>query len=117
MKKTILTSLAVLAMAATASAQDSPLWLRRNCISPDGTQIAFTYKGDIYTVPTEGGQAKQITTNPAYDSNPMWTDDSKTIVFSSYREGSKDIYKVSATANITASVSKYDGWMRISLRA
>ena len=54
MKKTILTSLAVLAMAATASAQDSPLWLRRNCISPDGTQIAFTYKGDIYTVPTEG---------------------------------------------------------------
>ena len=85
MKNTLLSLFAFISIAATISAQESPLWLRRNAISPDGTQIAFTYKGDIYTVATEGGQARQITTNPAYDSDPMWTDDSKTIVFSSYR--------------------------------
>ena len=34
----------------------------------------------------------QITTNNAYDSEPMWTSDSKNIVFTSYREKSKDIF-------------------------
>ena len=109
MKNTLLSLFAFISIAATISAQESPLWLRRNAISPDGTQIAFTYKGDIYTVATEGGQARQITTNPAYDSDPMWTDDSKTIVFSSYREGSKDIYKVSAKGGEPTRLTTHTG--------
>ena len=109
MKNTLLSLFAFISIAATISAQESPLWLRRNAISPDGTQIAFTYKGDIYTVATEGGQARQITTNPAYDSDPMWTDDSKTIVFSSYREGSKDIYKVSAKGGEPTRLTTHPG--------
>ena len=76
--------------------QDAPLWLRRNAISPDGSRIAFTYKGDIYVVDAEGGKAQQITTNSAYDSTPFWTPDGQSIIFSSYREKSKDIYKVAA---------------------
>ena len=109
MRNTLLSLFAFISIATTISAQDSPLWLRRNAISPDGTQIAFTYKGDIYTVATEGGQARQITTNPAYDSDPMWTDDSKTIVFSSYREGSKDIYKVSAKGGEPTRLTTHTG--------
>lgn len=96
MKKTILFALTVLATAIFASAQDSPLWLRKNAISPDGKQIAFTYKGNLYVVDAEGGLARQITTNPAYDTDPMWTPDGYAIVFASYREKSKDIFKVPA---------------------
>ncbi len=91
---------AVLMMAGAATAQDSPLWLRRNDISPDGKQIVFNYKGNLYTVSTEGGKANQLTSNPAYDSDPMWTPDGKSIVFSSYREKGKDIYIVSAEGGI-----------------
>ena len=82
-------------LAGSIMAQDSPLWLRRNDISPDGTKIVFNYKGDLYVVPTSGGEAKQITTNSAYDTDPMWTADGKEIIFASYREKGKDIYKVS----------------------
>ena len=96
MKKIVFLSFLFLGLAISASAQDAPLWLRRNAISPDGKQIAFTYKGDIYVVGAEGGQARQITTNAAYDSDPKWTHDSQNIIFSSYREKSKDIYRVSA---------------------
>ena len=96
MKRTLITLAASMLMTMTLSAQDSPLWLRRNDISPDGSKIAFTYKGNIYTVPATGGKAVQLTTNPEYDSDPMWTPDGKSIIFSSYREKSKDIYKVSA---------------------
>ena len=49
--KKLLFSLAAVCLAAFTSAQDAPLWLRHCAISPDGTTIAFTYKGDIYTVP------------------------------------------------------------------
>ena len=47
MKK--LTCYLLLGMAATATAWGgTPLWMRDVRISPDGTQIAFCYKGDLY---------------------------------------------------------------------
>lgn len=61
-------------------AQDNPLWMRYCAISPDGTTIAFTYKGDIYTVPSTGGRASQITTNPAHDTKPIWSPDGKKLL-------------------------------------
>ncbi|MEG1937010.1 MAG: peptidase S41, partial [Rikenellaceae bacterium] len=95
MKKIFVTLLLSVAFL-TARAQEDPLWLRRSAISPNGETIAFTYKGDIYTVPTNGGQAKAVTTNPAYDTCPIWSPDSKNIAFASDREGGMDIYIVSA---------------------
>lgn len=84
----------------TAVAQESPLWLRYPSISPDGKTIAFTYKGDIYTVPTSGGKATPITTNPAYDYNPVWSPDGKTIAFNSDRYGNFDVFVVPAAGGI-----------------
>ncbi len=96
MKRLILTLSSFLTLIGTILAQDSPLWLRRNDISPDGTQIVFNYKGNLYIVGSEGGRARQITTNASYDTDPMWTADGKEIIFASYREKGKDIYKVAA---------------------
>ncbi|MBR6211652.1 MAG: PD40 domain-containing protein, partial [Bacteroidales bacterium] len=90
-------------------AQESPRWLRKNAISPDGKQVAFSYKGDIYTVPVTGGTARQLTTNPAYDSDPVWTPDGTQIFFSSWREGSKDIYRVAASGGTPKRITNYPG--------
>ena len=92
-----------------ATAQESPRWLRKNTISPDGSQIAFCYKGDIYVVNTLGGQARQLTSNPAYDSDPVWTPDGKTLYFSSTREGGKDIWRVPAEGGTPKRVTNYPG--------
>ena len=56
--------LAYIAFSFTAitSYATTPLWMRDVQISPDGTEIVFCYKGDIYKVPTEGGAATQLTT-------------------------------------------------------
>ena len=70
MKKLLLSAFA-LCFAGTIAAQEAPLWMRYCALSPDGTTIAFTYKGDIYTVPSTGGRATQITTNPAFDTTPV----------------------------------------------
>ena len=91
--KRILTMLAVL-WAAAASAENVS-WLRYPAISPDGKYVAFTYKGDIYIVDSQGGEAEQITTNPAYDYAPVWSPDGKTLAFASDRQGNFDIFTVS----------------------
>ena len=95
MKKLIF-SVALLSAALSASAEEHPLWMRYPAISPDGTTIAFAYKGDLYCVPANGGEARQLTTNTAYDSQPIWSPDGKKIAFTSNREGSLDIYVISA---------------------
>lgn len=94
MKKFFLSAAALL-FAWGAVAQESPLWMRHCIISPDGTSIAFTYKGDIYTVPTAGGRATQITTNPAFDTEPVWSPDGQQLAFASDRMGSLDLFIVS----------------------
>jgi len=60
--------------------------------SPDGSVIAFSYQGDIWTVPKEGGEAKRLTIHPAYDAHPIWSPDGKWIAFSTERDGNQDLY-------------------------
>lgn len=86
---------ALMLTVVSAFAQ-TPLWLRDVAVSPDGSTIAFTYRGDIYTVPFAGGQARRLTVNPAHDSAPVWSPDSKRIAFASDREGTDDIFIVDA---------------------
>jgi Tol biopolymer transport system component/C-terminal processing protease CtpA/Prc len=76
--------------------QNNPNWLRYSAISPDGQTIAFTYKGDIYTVPSTGGAARAITFNEAYDYMPVWSHDGKSIAFASDRYGNFDIFIVNS---------------------
>ena len=99
MKKLILSG-AVLLGTLSLQAQDHPLWMRYCALSPDGKTIAFTYQGDIFTVPVQGGKASQLTSNAAYDSYPVWSPDSKHIAFASDRMGSLDVFVVAAEGGI-----------------
>lgn len=99
MKKMILSGM-LLCAALTASALDTPLWLRYPAISPDGKTVAFNYKGDIYCVDANGGQARQLTSNAAYDYHAIWSPDGQKIAFASDRKGSMDVYVVDAKGGI-----------------
>ncbi len=94
--KLIAASSALLIGSAGAFAV-TPLWLRDVKISPDGSTIAFTYKGDIFTVPVNGGSATRITSDSAYETNPIWSPDGKLIAYASDRHGSADIFVIPAT--------------------
>ena len=89
--KKLITSLA-LVLSALSSYAITPLWMRDARISPDGSEIVFCYKGDIYKVPAQGGTAVQLTTQTSYEANPVWSPDGKQIAFASDRNGNFDLF-------------------------
>ena len=88
--------MAVATLQANASQAVTPLWLRDVQISPDGSQVLFCYKGDIYKVSADGGTAVQLTTQDSYECTPIWSADGKQIAFASDRHGNMDIYVMAA---------------------
>lgn len=99
MKKSLFT-LAITALvtvsATLEAASVKPLWLRDVQISPDGSTIAFCYKGDIWSVSSSGGTATRLTSQEGYDSNPIWSPDGTEIAFASNRKGGNDVYVMSS---------------------
>ncbi len=61
-------------------------------ISPDGSKICISYKGDLWLVPFEGGLAKRITSTEANEYNPCFSPQGDKIAFTANREGQNWIY-------------------------
>jgi tricorn protease len=78
--------------AVTAQAQSNEPFARFPAVSPDGSTIAFSYQGDIWSVPAEGGRAWRMTVHEAYDARPKWSPDGNQIAFISDRHGNDDIF-------------------------
>ncbi|MCX8011271.1 MAG: PDZ domain-containing protein, partial [Ignavibacteria bacterium] len=76
-------------------AQESNL-IRFPSLNNDGSKIAFSCQGDIWTVSSEGGYAVRLTIHDAYESYPKWSPDGKQIAFSSLRYGNNDIFVMNA---------------------
>lgn len=105
--KRIILAITAAVICTSIAAQTPALWIRKSAISPDGSSIAFSYQGDIFTVSAKGGNATQITSNVAYDSDPLWTADGRNIVFSSTRELSKDIWVIPAGGGTARQLTSY----------
>ena len=70
-------------------------WMRYPAISPDGSEIAFAFMGDVYIVPVKGGFARALTSAPSFESMPVWSNDGKRLAFVSSRYGNHDIFVIS----------------------
>ena len=99
MRTNILPALLAIFVGSSTLAQNSTEagWLRYPAISPDGSTIVFTYKGNLYRVSSGGGTATPLTLHEAHDYQPVWSPDGKTIAFASDRYGNFDVFTIPAT--------------------
>lgn len=59
--------------------------------------MVFEWVNDLWTAPTDGGEAKRVVQHPGRDAYPLFSPDGKRIVFSSDRSGSFQIFSVPVT--------------------
>ena len=87
-------------------------------ISPDRREIAFVSGGDIWTVPSAGGEARLLVAHPAYDSRPLYSPDGTRLAFMSTRTGNGDIYVLTLATGAVQRITfddaadQLDAWSR-----
>ena len=97
---TALSALIALPVLAEDNAAGDPAikdWIRYPAISPDGTQICFAHRGDLWLLPFASGKATLLTTHAAYERSPVWSRDGKQIAFASDRHGNFDVFIIPST--------------------
>src|SRR5438105_4015605 len=77
-------------------AQEPVVGPRMPALSPDGKQLAFVYRGDVWIAAAKGGRATPLTSHIETDAFPLFSPDGKWIAFASKRNGNWDIFAIPA---------------------
>ena len=84
---------------------DEGTWISLD-VSPDGRAIVFDLLGDLYTMPITGGNATALTSGMAYDAQPRFSPDGKSIVFTSDRDGGDNVWVIDLATKQAKVVTK-----------
>ncbi len=84
--------LALVLATFTLSAQDKLYFPDHPSLTPDGSEIFFSYATDIWRVPAAGGVANRVTALDGSESRPKVSPDGKWLAFSSSQYGNNDVY-------------------------
>ncbi len=63
----------------------------------NGTDVVFSYAGDLYKVSINGGQAERLTSHIGYEMFAKLSPDGKTIAFTGQYDGNTEIYTIPIT--------------------
>ncbi|HEY0273301.1 MAG TPA: peptidase S41, partial [Chitinophaga sp.] len=62
-------------------------------VSPNGKEIAFVSRGEVYVTSVEGALTKRITNTPQQERMVAWSPDGKSLVYAAERKHNWDIYR------------------------
>jgi Tol biopolymer transport system component len=75
-------------------------------VSPDGRTIVFDLLGDLYTMPFSGGAAAPLTQGMAFDGQPRFSPDGRSVVFVSDRSGGDAVWTISVDGADTVRITR-----------
>ena len=103
--KKLLLLLPVALLSAQAFAQDGGILPRDPALSPDGSMVSFSFQGDIWVSPLNGGQARRLTIHEGYESTPKWSPNGSRIAFTGNRYGNNDIFVIDADGGASTRIT------------
>jgi len=94
----------LIAVLATTAAAQTKL-LRFPDIYAD--HVAFTYAGDIWTAPANGGTAIRLTAHPGMEVFAKFSPDGKWIAFTGQYDGDEQVYVIPSTGGVPRQLTYY----------
>src|SRR5579862_2754601 len=82
----------------SALAAEQPLLLQKPTVNK--THIVFSYAGDLWSVPREGGEAVRLTTGQGIETDPVFSPDGSLVAFQGEYEGNQDVYVIPAEGGV-----------------
>ncbi|HEY0059487.1 MAG TPA: S41 family peptidase, partial [Flavisolibacter sp.] len=67
--------------------------ITQTALSPNGKEIAFVVRGEVFVTSVEGGLTKRITNTPQQERNVEFSPDGRSLYYSTERGNSWDIYR------------------------
>nr|WP_160717290.1 S41 family peptidase [Chitinophaga solisilvae] len=64
-------------------------------ISPNGKEVAFVARGEVFVSSVDGNMTKRITNTPQQERMLAWSPDGKKLIYAAERKGNWDIYESS----------------------
>jgi tricorn protease len=77
-------------------------------ISPDGAQVVFSWRGDLWKVGSRGGLANRLTSHPLDEQLSAWSRDGQRIAFGSTRAGGGNLFIMNADGTGIRQVTQTD---------
>ncbi|WP_460956670.1 S41 family peptidase [Spirosoma litoris] len=106
----LLAAISLPSLGQTTTATPAPKFaFAEPSLSPDGAEVAFVSGGDIWTVPTGGGEARLLVSHPDNESRPLYSPDGKYLAFASSRTGNGDIYLLTLETGTIKRLTYDDG--------
>jgi Tol biopolymer transport system component len=97
-------------LALPAQAAPTKQALRYPSLTPDGKQVVFCYRGDIWIAPADGkGQTLRLTLHEAQETLPRVSPDGKLVAFCSRRNGNYDIFTVPVSGGVPKQITFHGG--------
>ncbi len=62
-------------------------------VAPNGKEVAFVFRGEVFVTSVEGGVTKRITNTPEQETSVGFSPDSKSIIYSSERNNKWSVYE------------------------
>lgn len=78
-------------------------------LSPDGKSAVFKALNDLWLVPIDGGPARKLTDDRAYEVDPAWSPDGKSIAFASDRAGQTHLFVMDIASGLARQVTDGEG--------
>lgn len=84
---------------------DEGTWMNVD-VSPDGKIVTFDLLGDIYSLPVTGGKATLLAGGKAWEVQPRFSPDGKSIAYTSDRDGGDNIWVMNNDGGSKRAVTK-----------
>ncbi len=81
----------------TAAPLDVSGGISEFALSPDGKEVAFLARGEVFAASVEHGSSRRITNTPEQERSVSFSPDGKSLLYASERKGSWNLYRTNRT--------------------